>query len=222
MSMLYLVRHGQASAGTHDYDRLSPLGRRQSKILGAWWAEQGFEMQQAYHGSLLRQRDTAALALEQAQSTVKCKEHPGLNEYSHRDIEAFFAPDSQDNGPESMSFTDYVEIMSRWRDGQEQALSQDIEPWQSFSRRGWDTVRGLHASSEERDSHVFFTSGGVIATLLSTVLELDFAHTVDAIWRIRNTSITSLHFDGHHARLVDFNTVPHLQALNDPSLITLI
>ena len=29
MGILYLVRHGQASFGEADYDRLSPLGHRQ-------------------------------------------------------------------------------------------------------------------------------------------------------------------------------------------------
>ncbi len=34
MGTLYLVRHGQASFGSDDYDRLSPLGQRQSQRLG--------------------------------------------------------------------------------------------------------------------------------------------------------------------------------------------
>ena len=33
---LYLVRHGQASFGAADYDKLSALGERQSALLGAW------------------------------------------------------------------------------------------------------------------------------------------------------------------------------------------
>ena len=54
------------------------------------------------------------------------------------------------------------------------------------------------------------------------MLGLDFEHTLDAIWRIRNASVTTLHFDGTHARLVEFNTVPHLQERRDPALVTLI
>jgi len=33
MSDLYLIRHGQASFGKDNYDRLSPLGIRQARIL---------------------------------------------------------------------------------------------------------------------------------------------------------------------------------------------
>jgi len=60
MSTLYLVRHGQASAGTDDYDRLSELGKTQAELLGQWWQKQGFSADFTSHGSLQRQRDTVA------------------------------------------------------------------------------------------------------------------------------------------------------------------
>ena len=40
MSLL-LVRHGQASAGSDDYDRLSSRGQEQSARLGRWLADTG-------------------------------------------------------------------------------------------------------------------------------------------------------------------------------------
>jgi len=36
MSSIYLVRHGQASFGSANYDELSDRGRRQSRILGEY------------------------------------------------------------------------------------------------------------------------------------------------------------------------------------------
>ena len=222
MSMLYLVRHGQASAGTHDYDRLSPLGQQQSELLGQWWQKQGFSPDHSYHGSLLRQKDTARLALGQMGSALQPTVHDGLNEYQHRVIDRHFGPAADDAQPESMSFEDYVGIMQRWRDHQPNAEQSDIEPWADFAARGWQTMLDLHAQQDGKAQHVFFTSGGIIATVISAVLGLDFTHTIDAIWRIRNTSITTIQYDGSHARLVEFNTVPHLQAHHDPSLITLI
>ncbi|MFQ5527850.1 MAG: hypothetical protein ACE5GX_16530 [Thermoanaerobaculia bacterium] len=44
MSRVLLVRHGQASAGSADYDRLSELGERQSRLLGRHWAGHGLEL----------------------------------------------------------------------------------------------------------------------------------------------------------------------------------
>jgi len=38
VGQIYLVRHGQASFGAEDYDELSDLGARQSRLLGGWLA----------------------------------------------------------------------------------------------------------------------------------------------------------------------------------------
>ncbi len=59
MSIVYLVRHGQA--GTRDsYDSLSELGLRQSRLLGEYFLSQGIEFAAAYSGAMLRQQQTAA------------------------------------------------------------------------------------------------------------------------------------------------------------------
>jgi len=58
LSSVYLVRHGQA--GTRDsYDSLSDLGRRQSRLLGEYFASQGIEFAAVFSGALARQQQTA-------------------------------------------------------------------------------------------------------------------------------------------------------------------
>ena len=222
MSMLYLVRHGQASAGTDDYDRLSELGRKQAVLLGDWWANQGFTPGKTFHGSLLRQRDTAELSLKALEDAPASSVHTGLNEYDHHVVDSVFGQGAKSDFAETMTFEDYLGIMQRWRDNDSHLSEHDAEPWTDFYERGWQSVKELHEASSDNRNPVFFTSGGVIASVVSVILNLDFEHTIDAIWRIRNSSITTLHFDGTKARLVDFNTVPHLQVHHDPSLITLI
>jgi len=227
MSLLHLVRHGQASAGSANYDQLSPIGEEQSRILGNWWLSQGFSPKAAYHGTLVRQRDTASHALAALTDNARIPpmiEHAGLNEYNHRIIESHFSADHADYAPEAMSFDDYMGILARWRDYQPDTHDEndEIETWDAFKTRGWNTLQELTHQGDDGAELVFFTSGGVIATILSTILDLDFEHTVDAIWRIRNTSITTFHLSGTSARLVDFNTVPHLQEQRKPHLITLI
>ncbi len=229
MSLIHLVRHGQASAGTDNYDRLSDIGREQSRILGNWWLSHGFAPNLAFHGSLERQRDTALISLQAlAENTqiANIKEHAGLNEYDHRIIESHFAPDEVSYTPEAMGFDDYFGIISRWRDNTsnqpESSLQAACEPWQEFKARGWNTVQELTSNGDEKSESVFFTSGGVIATLLATVLDLDFEHTVDAIWRIRNSSVTSFQITNGHARLIEFNSIAHLQEQRKPHLITMI
>jgi len=231
VTTLHLVRHGQASAGTSDYDRLSATGREQARLLGAWWKSHGISIDGAWSGTLKRQRDTASLALGAAGLDGTREELEALDEYDDDSVGEVFGDGPRDpENWQSFTFVDYVRVMERWRDADDAAIAagrarpgrEGLERWADFSARGWQAVRETHADHAGAERLVFFTSGGVVSTLVSTVLGLDFAHTLDAIWRIRNASITTLHFDGRHARLVEFNTVPHLEERRDPALVTLI
>jgi len=233
MGTIHLVRHGQASAGTDDYDRLSERGEYQANLLGLWWKQQGFEADHAAFGTLKRQRDTARIALEAAALKPAEQVHAKLDEYDHRLVETRYAHAAANDNPESLNFNDYQAIMQRWRDataGEAQAHqelnaasdAETPESWDQFSRRGWQAVQEIHKQIGTQKTLLVFTSGGIIANVLAQVLELDFAHTIDAIWRTRNASITSLTHDGDQARLIEFNTVPHLQSRFESDLITLI
>lgn len=59
MQEIYLVRHGQAGL-RDDYDRLSDLGAQQTKLLAAWFKNQGIVFDLLLSGALRRQRETAA------------------------------------------------------------------------------------------------------------------------------------------------------------------
>ena len=62
MAAIYLVRHGQASFGSANYDQLSELGTRQADATGEYFARCGITLDAAYSGDLSRQRETARLA----------------------------------------------------------------------------------------------------------------------------------------------------------------
>ena len=62
MSLLYLVRHGQAGTREH-YDSLSDRGRAQARRLGEYFASANIEFDAVYSGTLSRQRATAEAVL---------------------------------------------------------------------------------------------------------------------------------------------------------------
>lgn len=64
MGTLYLIRHGQASYGEADYDRLSARGEEQARAIGRWLA--GRQLHALYTGPLRRQVQTGAFASEAA------------------------------------------------------------------------------------------------------------------------------------------------------------
>jgi broad specificity phosphatase PhoE len=64
MSRLFLVRHGQASFLERNYDKLSPKGEEQARILGEYWAGLNLAFDRVYSGPRVRQRETARIAGE--------------------------------------------------------------------------------------------------------------------------------------------------------------
>lgn len=60
MGQLFLVRHGQASFGAEDYDRLSALGATQSGLLGRWFKHCGMPVDHIVSGAMRRHGETAA------------------------------------------------------------------------------------------------------------------------------------------------------------------
>ena len=61
MSVLIVVRHGQASFLSENYDKLSPLGERQAKLLGEYWVAHGLRFTQVYYGPAERQIRTGEI-----------------------------------------------------------------------------------------------------------------------------------------------------------------
>src|SRR5262245_60734210 len=64
MSRLFLVRHGQASFLEQNYDKLSEIGEKQSRLLGEYWSRRGLIFHHIYSGPRARQRETARIVGE--------------------------------------------------------------------------------------------------------------------------------------------------------------
>ena len=58
MSEIYMIRHGQASFGSRNYDVLSPLGTTQAEILAEHLIATGLRFDAVYAGTLERQAAT--------------------------------------------------------------------------------------------------------------------------------------------------------------------
>jgi broad specificity phosphatase PhoE len=71
MTEIYLIRHGQASFGSDDYDRLSELGLRQCQVLRRHLHEQQVKFEAAYSGPHLRQRQTARHVTDEADAAIR-------------------------------------------------------------------------------------------------------------------------------------------------------
>ena len=151
MSIIYLVRHAQASFGTENYDRLSELGRQQSRWLGEYFAGRGLRFSRAFAGTLTRQRDTAQeiLAAMGAQAPEAIERHRGLDEYPGEALYRAYAGRDQLEHQRT-DFKDYWRTfraaMQAWADD---SLAGVPETWEMFGariRQALDAASAGHAA----------------------------------------------------------------------------
>ena len=87
MSELYLVRHGQASFGSPDYDQLSEIGFKQSNVLGEFFVSRNIIFDRFVCGDMRRHRQTISQVCKGMQlSKYNLDILPGLNEYDFENL----------------------------------------------------------------------------------------------------------------------------------------
>jgi broad specificity phosphatase PhoE len=220
VSTLYLIRHGQASYGGADYDRLSPLGIRQARAIGVTLAGPLHEPLDAlYCGPLQRQRDTAlhlrAAAAESGRALPEIQELADLTEYPAFELLRHWMPKlvgQQDTKTLDQAFED---IIGRWGRGElETPGVESIHDFVARARRAIDTITGAHGRGARVAA---VTSGGIIGVTVATILGLSPEKALETMRVVRNGSITELVWRPGQRSLVGFNHVHHL---GEASLVT--
>ena len=224
MPIVHLVRHGQASFGSADYDNLSELGRQQARWLGEYFAERGLCFARAACGALRRQRDTAALILESLPQCAAPNPDDCLNEYRAADVLRAHAralgdtqdPTRKDDVP--AYFRRLRSALDAW--SSPSGLPGTLETWTQFGER---INRALQAALADmpRDAQVLVvTSGGVIARAVADALGAAPTVAVELNLQVRNASVTELLVGSRGTRLLSFNGVPHLERADRRHAIT--
>jgi broad specificity phosphatase PhoE len=218
MGVLLLVRHGQASLGTADYDMLSDAGRRQAEMLGARLARTDLAIDRVVSGALRRQRDTAQAVLAAlGRPLAELQTDERLDEYDHVEVLARHTTEvtvatataSGETGRALQSTLE--EAIGRWISGD----TGYSESHDAFIERVLDAVRHLVA---EPGGTVAVTSGGVIAAFCAQALGLPEERWPGLARLLVNASITKV-ISGHTGTsLVTFNDHAHLES--DRGLIT--
>jgi broad specificity phosphatase PhoE len=207
MPVILLVRHGQASFGEADYDRLSELGRRQSQVVGQELVRRGLRDPVVACGTLLRQRDTATIALAEAGLSVEPLMDPRWNEYDHGDLLQHLQAAPGKAPPASSRDVQVLldAALATWvGEGSDQG-------WGAFSGGARSALEELiRAIGPGRDG-IVFTSGGVVAAICAGLLD-GSANSVVALNRMAiNSSITKLIAGSAGISLASFNEHAHLE-----------
>lgn len=220
MGNLYLVRHGQASFGAQDYDKLSELGHRQSLRLGEYFARQGVQFEAVLTGTLKRHGETYASLCQGSGSTLPPLVWPGLDEYDSLAVIATVHPHPIEKPDTPEMYRHHFRLLcnglTQWMDG---VVSPKGMPTYA------DFVHGVTSALEHVRKHytgnvLVVSSGGPISTAVGHILGTAPETTVKLNMRIRNSSVTEFTFNTKHHQLLTFNTLPHLDGAEYAPWIT--
>ena len=230
MTTIILVRHGQASFGSQNYDQLSALGQHQGRVLGEYWSQLKFSCDAVYSGDMARQQDTARAVLAGMQredlpiQTLSC-----FNEYAFEPILRAYLPLIGSENPDlarqmpniysdhKLFQTVFGLAIAKWLEDAPHG-NAPFESWRDFFDRCVNGFKQIAAAGHKRV--VVFTSGGVISVALRTALGLDDVTTFRQNWRIYNGSVDSFHKGRSELSLLSFNNIAHLELTERPELIT--
>lgn len=224
MPVIYLVRHGQASYGTADYDRLSVRGRRQASALGSVLAGRCGRIDRAQSGTMRRQVDTAGECLAAVGPTAPtactaAEQDSRWNEYDFADIitrhgppetepvaDAQQAADAQPGAqPAGQGALDVA--LHGWIDAGE--ASACAESFPAFTRRVTSAVDDLAGALGKGEAGVVFTSGGPIAAIAARLMALPPSGFVALNRVVANGGITKVVYGVRGLSLLSFNEHGH-------------
>lgn len=225
MGLLYLVRHGQASLGSDNYDQLSKLGKLQARLLGESFRTNALHFDQVIHGSQVRHLETAAhffKGYQADQKTIKANSTltmPHFNEFNFEAIIRAYLKYHPDQAPTHYQGRALFHLLKQslisW--SQDELNNELEESWHDFQLRVRQGLLQLQADFHHQ--HILlFTSGGPIASLLCQILETSTHACIDLNLQIQNTSVTQCFFNQEKVTLDSFNSLPHLQAPERMSL----
>jgi broad specificity phosphatase PhoE len=222
MSVVLLVRHGQASWGAADYDVLSETGEQQARVLGAALADRGLRPAVVVRGAMKRHRQTAEQMVEAAGwDTCEVVEDAGWNEFDHQQMLALHPHDLDDGADMTREqFQRWFEAATlRWTSG-DHAEEYD-ESFATFGARVADALDRAVEGLGPSDVAVVSTSGGPVSWAVASLLG-DGAGPATDLWLrlnpvVVNSSVTKVVVGRRGTTLVSFNDHSHLE---QPGLVT--
>lgn len=236
MAKVYLIRHGQASAGSTNYDVLSPKGIEQANILGQHFSKYELHVDRVIAGPLERQKDSAKHFSEAKghrsafDISQGYKEHDGykmfkkhFQQLSKLDpvIQDLMAKSQATDRPQAIYFQLYEHISTKWVTGDLNIDDSEIENWKEFEERVIDTWEDSCRQMNNGEQVAIFSSAGPVSLIVGHELGLTPTKTLELSWIVHNASVTEITFKPNGKRsLTLFNNIAHFHGRKE--MITLV
>jgi broad specificity phosphatase PhoE len=227
VSVLLLVRHGQASFGKRDYDALSETGHEQSRVLGRALAARGVVPDVIVRGELRRHRETAEGIVEGLGAEVDVEVDAGWDEFDFKHVMEVHKPLYRSR---TLMLADYARTPARERRARFQAMFEEAterwtggsadtdyhESFPAFSARVDAAAR--RAAAHEARTVLVVSSGGPIGLVASHLLAGDASLWANLNRVAVNTGVTKVVHGRGGLTLSTYNEHAHLD--HDGALLT--
>jgi broad specificity phosphatase PhoE len=224
MAVLYLIRHGQASFGLKDYDKLSDLGEAQSRVLGESLRDRVPDVDLVVTGAMQRHKETAAIAMEAMGCTLTPRVDERWNEYDHQEVIVKHKPAyksrtvmAADLGRQrdtrrafQLMFDD---ALARWTGGEND--DDYAEPWAAFVDRANAGVDAVREESVDAKNVLVFTSGGPISAVVARLLGLGVEGWLGLNRVMVNAGETKIVSGRSGTSVVSYNNHAHFESSRD-------
>ncbi len=224
---IYLVRHGEASYTSSDYDKLSSMGLKQARALGSWFANQGEHFSKVVTGNLRRHKETAeecmAVLPDLLKKDIEWQIDEGFNEFIALDILTHYRPElggpgalgaylAEHENPALEFNKVYFGAIRKWVENQGEIEYR--ESWLSYKKRTSDALKRVIENAGSDQNVIVFTSAGTIGTICLEFLPNPTSSIYEVITSIANCGVTKLIFSQGKINLAYFNHTAYLDVAN--------
>ena len=229
-----MIRHGQASFGSENYDCLSQKGELQSRVLAEHLLAAGVCADALYSGEMKRQIDTAARMVEISAGCHNAVPvsvvDSAFNEYCSQEIIVSFVQEIIGEDPllkddllqayhDKKKFQVLFEaVLSGWATGKYK--KEGLDTWDKFAQRVWNGLARIMENNSPGKTILIFTSGGPISAALQKALGLSNKDAIRLGWQLANASLTRFVFTKDRFTLASFNETAYLALHREMDLIT--
>lgn len=211
MAAFVIVRHAQASFGSENYDALSTFGVTQAQATGRYFADRGVAFDRVLIGPRVRHAETARelVGPRRAATVVAALDECGAGSVIMQRVLAQHAGATRRDVLEG-----YLQELEAWGHGgrDEPGCESRVQFGQRVARWFDEACAGIGPGERV----LVVTSAGVVALLVSEVLQAPAVAWGQLMHTMRNTSITELLVSGRRRSLASFNCTAHLE----PAMVT--
>ncbi|PRB70525.1 histidine phosphatase family protein [Arthrobacter sp. MYb213] len=209
MSVLYLVRHGQASFGSLNYDLLSERGHQQSRALGHQLRALNISPSRVLTGNMVRQQQTMQEIIGSAQWDLPITTDTGWDEFSAANLIAAYPQQDPEAQTDSRAFQRILEKASaRWASGNHD--DDYAETFTAFTSRVRTALINALTGLGSGQSAVVVSSSGAIAWTAAQLISGGFDQWL-ALNRVTvNSGVSKIVAGSSGTTLVSFNDHGHL------------